>query len=149
MRRAKRLLLLSAAGAVAAATFLAPYAQADHKTVVSINGLVGGVGGDLRVQAQADGPANALVGQGSDRTTPTGGDPFYCRFPLSGSVIGNSVSLAGAVEFSNNPEPPGAWTGTPVTVSGTDTGPGPNDPITFTFGPFSFSGFGSVVIAHS
>jgi opacity protein-like surface antigen len=144
MRRMKKLLLATLLTALGSMAFTATVAQA---TTVVINGLVSGVGGELRIQAEASGPANALVGLGSDRTTPAGGDPFYCRFPLAGSINGTAVALAGAVEFSNNPEPPGIWTGVPVTVSGIDLGPGPNDPITFTFGPFVFPGTGSVVIS--
>lgn len=135
---------LTVAFALAGILFSGP-AQAAHKTVVVINGLVGD---GVRVQAQAAGPANALVGQGSDRSTPAGGDPFYCGFSLAGALTGNTVNLAGAVEFSNNPFPPGAWNGVPVRLTGTDVGSGPNDPIQFQFGPFVFNGFGSVVIAH-
>jgi hypothetical protein len=141
MRRMKKLLLATLLTALGSMAFTATVALA---TTVTINGLVGG---GVRIQAEASGPANALVGLGSDRTTPAGGDPFYCRFPLAGSTNGTAVALAGAVEFSNNPEPPGIWTGVPVTVSGIDLGPGPNDPITFTFGPFVFPGTGSVVIS--
>ena len=143
----KKLLALVSAVAIGIAMFAAvgmlsspQQAEAAHRVVVTISGDVG-----LHVQAQVKGPANALVGQGSDSPAGKG----YCRFPLTGSVdLGTGiVTLAGVTTFTNSDTIP---VGIPVTFVA-DASDGS---ITWTFdltgigGPFLvFPGTGSVVIA--
>ncbi len=119
-------------------------------TVVSISGAVTltGVPGftpTLQMGAHASGPAGSLTGQGFDspfRGNPTATTPpGYCRFPLTGSLVGSVVTLTGTVSFSNDP----TNLGVPVTIiADASTGA-----ITFDFGSFVLTGTGSVVIAHS
>jgi hypothetical protein len=122
------------------------FSHAANPVVVTISGeLVSPVTGNrLQVRAQVDGPAAALTGMGSDAGKSEAA-PFYCRFSLTGTLVGNVVTLAGTVTFST-----ADVVGVPVTITATDVNaPNPsNDPITFTFGPFVFVGTGSVVIAH-
>lgn len=145
MRRLKRLLLTTLVVALAGTALSAP-AQA-RPTTISISGNVFLGSFVTRLEASATGPAASLVGGGTDSPLRNQGngiaDPFsFCEFPLTGSVAGNSVTLAGVVAISNGP-----FAGTPVAITATDTGPGQNDPITFVFGGLTLVGTGSVVIA--
>ncbi len=119
-------------------------AEASHKVVVVISGEVALPSGtSLHVQARVSGPANELAGQGSDSPHGKG----YCRFPLTGELNGDIVTLEGVTDFTNSDTVP---VGIPVTFeANASTGD-----ITWTFdltgigGPFlTFTGTGSVVIA--
>jgi hypothetical protein len=146
MRRLKRLLLTTLAVALAGTALAAP-AQA-KPTTVSISGYVLLDSFVTRLEASATGTAASLVGGGTDSPLRNQGngiaDPFsFCEFPLTGSVEGNTVTLAGTVEISNGP-----FEGTPIAIRATDTGRGQNDPITFVFDGLTLVGTGSVVIAN-
>ncbi len=124
-------------------------AEASHKVVVVISGDVTfeGVPGllPLHVGAQASGPAGSLTGQGFD--LPPGpkvfgepGDPVgYCRIPLTGTLVGTTVTLSGVVNFAHNP----GDLGVPVNF----TADASTGFITFDFGGFIFEGTGRVRIA--
>ncbi len=122
-------------------------AEASHKVVVTISGEVTflGVPGllPLQVGAQASGPAGSLSGQGFDVPTgafgPRGGPPGYCRIPLTGTLVGTTVTLSGVVSFAHNP----GDVGVPVTF----TADASDGSITFDFGGFIFEGTGRVRIA--
>lgn len=120
--------------------------MASHETVVAISGevvAVDGSGFTVQIGAQASGPANALSGQGFDNPGKPGAPPTpvgYCRFPLSGSLVGSVVTLSGTVTFSTNP----ALVGAPVTIIADSS----SGAITFDFAGFVLTGTGSVVIAH-
>ena len=152
----KKLLALVSAVAIGIAMFAAvgmlsspQQAEASNKVVVTISGAVTETtvfsGFKLHVQARVSGPAGSLTGQGSDSPPGKG----YCRFPLTGSLVGDVVTLSGVTTFTNSDTTP---VGVPVTfVANASTGD-----ITWTFdvgaviagGPFLiFTGTGSVVIA--
>ena len=154
--RPKKILAFVSAVAIGIAMFAAvgmfapQQAEASNKVVVTISGdvtetaVTGGF--TLHVQAQVSGPAASLTGQGSDSPAGKG----YCRFPLTGELVGDVVTLAGVTDFTNSDTIP---VGVPVTfVANASTGD-----ITWTFdvgavitgGPLLvFTGTGSVVIAQ-
>ena len=120
--------------------------QASHKTVVTLSGDVTLAPGlTLHVAAHASGPAGALSGQGFD--SPFRGNPFgsppppgYCRFPLTGSLVGSVLALSGNVAFSNDP----SLLGIPVSITANAL----TGSIIFDFGSDTLTGTGSVVVAH-
>ena len=123
---------------VAALMMMIGPAQASNDTVVTISGTVSNDGITLHVEAQAMGPsAGSLTGQGSDSTARANAAK-YCRFPLTGSVSGNVITLSGSVVFSPDP----TNLGTPVAI----TADASTGSITFNFGGFILTGTGSVVI---
>lgn len=134
--RLRSTLVLSLALGVSFVALSATTAQASPNTGVSIAGHVSNadLGLTLTVQAQADGTAASLSGQGMDNTVS--GGKGYCRSPLTGSLSGDWVTLAGSVTFSNDP----ANEGVPVTyTANASTGE-----IIFDFGGFVFTGTGQV-----
>ncbi len=112
-------------------------------TTVTIHGSVSNpVIGPVTVRADASGSASSLVGAGSDNPpfpfTPPGANPGVCQFPLTGSILGSTVTLSGTVTQASI----SAFIGTPVGFSANAA----TGAITFTFGPFTFTGTGTVVI---
>lgn len=143
MRRMKLRAVVALAIALTGMALTATPVQAAHMTVVTISGEVDfGGGAVVQVGAHARGPAGSLTGQGFDTSGKPGGvvPPQYCRFPLTGSVSGDVVTLLGAVTFSPDP----TLIGAPVVI----TANAATGAITFNFAGFIATGTGSVVIAH-
>ena len=131
------------------ATLQAAASPAAAQTVVALSVNVTIAAGQglpaftVRVGAHASGPADALAGSGFDSPFPGNptGTPSYCRFDtLTGSLVGNQLTLTGTVGFSTDP----SLVGTPATITANvSTGA-----ITFNFGGVVLTGTGSVVVAH-
>ncbi len=126
------------------ALLLVPASHAQSTvTTVRVSGLVSNptLGISVTVRASASGSTSSLVGAGTDSPPFPGvsGNPGACQFPLMGSVVsGSTVTLSGAVTQSSI----SAFVGIPVEIDAmASTGA-----ITFTFGPFTFTGSGTVVI---
>ena len=125
------------------ALLLVPASNAHPSTVVTISGMVSNVsiGLSVSVRAHASGTVSSLSGGGTDSppSIPSpSANPAVCQFPLTGSVSGNTVTLAGTVTQSSV----GAEIGTPVTF----TADASTGTITWTFGGIPFTGTGTVVI---
>jgi len=134
--RLRSALVLSLALGVSFVALGATTAQASPRTGVSIAGQVSNasLGLTLSVQAQANGTAASLSGQGMDNSVS--GGKGYCRVPLTGSLSAGWVTLSGNITFSNDP----ANLGVPVTyLANSATGE-----IIFDFGGFVFTGTGQV-----
>ncbi len=109
-------------------------------TTVTIGGQVNVDGVTVTVRAHATGSTSSLVGAGTDSPPFPGvsGNPGACQFPLAGSVSGSTVTLSGAVTQSSIP----SFVTTPVGITASAS----TGAITFTFGPFTLTGTGTVVI---
>ncbi len=132
---------------------LLPTAYAQPTTTVSISGKVSTTAlGPLitvTVQANAQGSPSSLSGNGIDTASEGGvllkliGLPGQCNEQLTHGVIspdGTKVVLQGIVVKSFD----GAFNGTPVLIFAKTAGA-----ITFDFGPFVFTGTGTVIINNA
>jgi hypothetical protein len=122
---------------------LAPAAHAagSTATTVNISGTVSLPGfGSVSVRAHASGTTTLLSGGGTDSPPPNipPGNPAVCQWPLTGSVSGSVVKLAGTVTQSSVR----AEIGTAVTL----TADASTGAITWTFGGFPLTGTGTVEI---
>ncbi len=126
------------------ALLLVPASHAQSTvTTVTISGLVNNpTAGSVTVRADATVTGSSLVGAGTDNPpfpfTPPGANPGVCHFPLTGSILGSTVTLSGAVTQSSAP----TAIGIPVGISA-DAATGA---ITFTFAGIPFTGTGTVAI---
>jgi hypothetical protein len=128
---------------------IAMLAAAASQSVVTLSANVTIVPGQglpaftVRVGAHASGPANGLTGRGFDtpfQGNPTG-TPGYCRFDvLTGSLVGDLLTLTGTVAFSSDPSLVG--------IRASITANSSTGAITFNFGGIILTGTGSVVVAH-
>ena len=127
---------------------LLPTAYAQPITAVSISGKVSttalGPSITVTVQANARGSPSSLTGNAIDTSSEGGvllkllGLPGQCNEQLTtGSTDGTTVTLSGTVVKSFD----GTFNGTPVSITATTAGA-----ITFHFGPFVFTGTGTVII---
>lgn len=123
-------------------------AEASHRMAVHIDGDVtnAGLGLTLHVSATGSGTPSSLTGYGVD-VPPTGagvsaapGNPGVCAIKFtSGSVTGSVATMSGTVVATSEAE----FLGAPVTITANAS----TGAITFVFGPFTFTGTGSVRFA--
>lgn len=118
----------------------ATYAAGSTNVVVTISGAVtNSTFGQVSLRAHASGTMSSLSGAGTDSPPPntSRGNPAVCQFPLSGKfVTSNVVTLTGLVTQSSLSSEIG--TSIMLTVNAS------NGAITWNFGGFPFTGFGTV-----